>query len=69
MILYQILDENNLMVNEYQQREMAQCHLDIMKQLSPNHSYHINVHDVEKNYSSPNMATHLIKNFGFINRN
>lgn len=64
MILYQILDENNLMMNEFRQREMAQCHLDIMNELSQNHSYHINVRDVEKDNSSPSMTTHLIKNFG-----
>lgn len=64
LILYQILDENNLMMNELRQRAMAQCHLDIMSELSQNHSYHINVRDIEKGYSSNNMATHLIMNFG-----
>ena len=66
MILYQILDENNLMVNEYQQREMAQCHLDIVKALSPDHSYYINVGRIKKNYSFSKMATHLIENFGWL---
>lgn len=64
MILYQIVDESNLMANEYQQLEMAQCHLEIIRELFPNHNYHINVRDFEKNYSSPKMATHLIENFG-----
>jgi hypothetical protein len=64
MNLYQILDEKKLVVNEFQQRDMALCHLDIIKELSPDQSYNVNVRDVEKNYSSHNMATHLIKNFG-----
>jgi hypothetical protein len=64
MTLYQILDERNLKVNEFQQREMAQCHLDIVKELSPDHSYYINVGNFEKNYSSSTIATHLIENFG-----
>ena len=68
MILYQVMDEINLMANEYQQLEMAQCHLDILEKLFPNHSYHINVLDVEKNYSSPSIATHFIKNFGWLGR-
>jgi len=64
MTLYQILDERNLKVNEFQQREMAQCHLDIVKALSPDHSYYINVGGIEKNFNSSNIATHLIENFG-----
>jgi len=64
MILYQVVDEKNLTVNEFQQREMALCHLDIIKELLPEHSFHINVGNFEKNYSSINIATHLIKNFG-----
>jgi len=64
MILYQILDKNNLMTNEYQELEMALCHLEIIKELSPNQSYHINVDNFKKNYSFLNMATHLIENFG-----
>ena len=33
MILYQILDEKDLIVNEFEQRDMALCHLDIVKEL------------------------------------
>jgi hypothetical protein len=63
MILYQE-DENNLMASEYQQLETAQSHLEIMEYLFPNHRYHIFEDNFIKNYSSPNMATPLIKNFG-----
>jgi len=64
MILYQVVDEKNLTVNKFQQREMALCHKEILEKLFPNHSYSINERDLEKNYTSPNIATHLIKNFG-----
>ena len=64
MTLYQILDETNLTVNEFQQREMALCHLDVVKELSPEHSYHINVGNFKKDYRSNETATNLIVNFG-----
>ena len=63
MTLYQILDEKNLTVNEFQQREMALCHLDIVKELAPEHSYHINVGNFKKIVHT-NMVTNLIVNFG-----
>ena len=64
MTLYQILDETNLTVNEFQQREMALCHLDVVKELSPEHSYHINVGNFKNDYRSNETATNLIVNFG-----
>ncbi len=64
MTLYQILDEKNLTVNEFQQREMALCHLDIVKELAPEHSYHINVGNFKNKNSAYNMVTNLIVNFG-----
>jgi hypothetical protein len=63
MTLYQILDEKNLTVNEFSQREMALCHLDIVKELSPNHQYHINVGNFKDNYSPKSKVANLIVNF------
>jgi tRNA A37 threonylcarbamoyladenosine biosynthesis protein TsaE len=63
MILYQILNEKNLMVNEFQQRDMALCHLDIVKELSPEHQYHINIENFKNNNCASNLATNLIVNF------
>jgi len=64
MTLYQILDEKNSTINEFQQREMALCHLDVVKELSPEHRYHINVGKFNRGYSSIESATNLIVNFG-----
>ena len=64
MTLYQILDEKNSTINEFQQREMALCHLDVVKELSPEHHYHINVCKFNKSHSSIESATNLIINFG-----
>jgi len=55
MTLYQVVDENNLMTNEYQELGMAQCHLEIMKKLYPNHNYHINVLVFEEKTKAPPM--------------
>lgn len=64
MTLYQILDEANLTVNEFQQREMALCHLDVVKELHPEHHYHINVGNFKKDYRPHETTTNLIVNFG-----
>ena len=64
MTLYQILDEKNSTINEFQQREMALCHLDVIKELSPEHHYHINIGKFIKSHSSIESATNLIINFG-----
>lgn len=43
MILYQVVDEKNYRVNEYQQRDMALRCSEEMAVLFPEHSYHIEV--------------------------
>ena len=62
MTLYQILDENNLTANEFHQRKMALCYLDIIKELSPEHSYRIHKNETKSN--STYTAKNLIVNFG-----
>lgn len=64
MTLYQILDEENSKINEFQQREMALCHLDVVKELSPEHHYHINVGKFNRGYSGTDSASNLLINFG-----
>jgi hypothetical protein len=64
MTLYQILDEENLTINAFQQREMALCHLDVVKELAPEHSYHIHAASFKKNDSSTKITSNLIINFG-----
>jgi hypothetical protein len=64
MTLYQILDEKNSTINEFQQREMALCHLDVVKELSPEHHYHINEGKFNSCYHPSYSATNLLINFG-----
>jgi hypothetical protein len=64
MTLYQILDETNYRVNEFNQIGMAKCHLDVVKQLSPEHHYRINKENIEKTRNELNTAANLIINFG-----
>ena len=64
MTLYQIVDETNFNVNAFQQREMALCHLDVVKELSPEHQYHIHVGNVKKDHRFDESAVNLIVNFG-----
>jgi hypothetical protein len=64
MTLYQILDEKNSKINEFEQREMALCHLDVVKELSPDHQYHINAGKFNGNYHAIDSATNLLVNFG-----
>jgi hypothetical protein len=64
MTVYQILDEKNSTINEFQQREMALCHLDVVKELSPEHHYHINVGKFNNSNHPSNSATNLLINFG-----
>jgi hypothetical protein len=63
MTLYQILDEKNSKINEFQQREMALCHLDVVKELSPEHHYHINVGKFNSSYQAIDSATNLTHQF------
>lgn len=62
-MLYQLLDEKNAMINEFQQREMALCHLDVVKELAPDHTYHISVAKFDRSERSIVPASLLI-NFG-----
>jgi hypothetical protein len=62
-MLYQILDEKNATINEFQQRTMALCHLDVVKELSPEHSYHISVAKFDSSARSIAPAK-LLVNFG-----
>ena len=41
MILYQVVDENNYSVKEYQQREVAQRCSEVMAELFPDSCYRI----------------------------
>ena len=50
-------------MNEFEQRDMALCHLDIVKELSPGHNYHISIEDFKKNNIARNIVTNLIVNF------
>jgi len=43
MILYQVVDENNYIVNEYQKREMAIRCSEEMSDSFPDHCYRIEV--------------------------
>jgi hypothetical protein len=62
-MLYQLLDENNATINEFQQREMALCHLDVIKELSPERTYHISVTKFDRSDRSVAPAK-LLVNFG-----
>lgn len=64
MTLYQILDETNYRVNEFNQIGMAKCHLDVVTQLSPEHHYRINKESIGKKHQELNTETNLIINFG-----
>lgn len=64
MTLYQILDETNVTINEFKQREMALCHLDVVKELAPEHDYRIHVDKFNKSHSPKNSACNLLINFG-----
>jgi hypothetical protein len=41
MTIYQVLDENNYFLKEYQQREMALRCSEVLTELFPNHQYHV----------------------------
>jgi hypothetical protein len=41
MKIYQVLDENNYFLKEYQQRELALRCSEVLAELFPNHQYHV----------------------------
>jgi hypothetical protein len=41
MTIYQVLDENNYFLKQYQQREMALRCSEVLTELFPNHQYHV----------------------------
>jgi hypothetical protein len=41
MKIYQVLDENNYFLKEYQQRELALRCTEVLTELFPNHQYHV----------------------------
>lgn len=64
MILYKIIDETDYLVNEFNQKNMAINHLEVVEQLHPEHHYHIDKKQTQKKVNSEYSAPHLILNFG-----
>ncbi len=55
MILYQVVDEKNCTVNEYQQRDMALRCSEVMAVFFPDHCYHIEELIFEENTLPPKL--------------
>lgn len=64
MTLFQILDEVNANVNEFQQKSMAKCHLYVVQQLFPEKQYRIDKKVTKGGYQPSNVAPNLIVNYG-----
>lgn len=64
MVLYKIIDETDYLVNEFNQKNMAINHLEVVEQLHPEHIYHIDKKQAQKTVKSEYSAPSLIFNFG-----
>jgi len=64
MILYKIIDETGYLVNEFNQKNMAINHLEVVEQLYPEHIYHIDKKQANKKVKSAYSTPNLIFNFG-----
>jgi len=64
MNLYRVLDEKDCLINEFNQKGMAEGHLEVIEQLHPEHHYRIGKVLVGENYTSGKVNPNLIMNFG-----